>query len=83
VEARGVRMEIVDAQSTVGGGSLPGETLPTRALALASASPTALQTELRARGVVARIHDGRVLLDLRTVLDDGELVKSIVDSDSR
>ena len=36
-EARGVRMEIVDAQSTVGGGSLPGETLPTRALALASA----------------------------------------------
>ena len=82
-EARGVRMEIVDAQSTVGGGSLPGETLPTRALGLASASPTALQTELRARGVVARIHDGRVLLDLRTVLDDGELVKSIVDSDSR
>ena len=82
-EACGVRMEIVDAQSTVGGGSLPGETLPTRALALAAASPTALQIKLRARGVVARIHDGRVLLDLRTVLDDGELVKSIVDSDSR
>ncbi|MCX6018638.1 MAG: L-seryl-tRNA(Sec) selenium transferase [Chloroflexi bacterium] len=82
-EAHGVRMEIVDAQSTIGGGSLPGETLPTRALALASASSAALQVELRTCGVIARIHDGRVLLDLRTVLDDEELVKSIVDSDSR
>ena len=82
-EAHGVRMEIVDAQSTIGGGSLPGETLPTRALALASASSAALQVELRTCGVIARVHDGRVLLDLRTVLDDEELVKSIVDSDSR
>jgi len=75
--ARGVRIEIVDAQSTVGGGSLPGETLPTRALALTSSSAATLHAELRARGVIARIHDGRVLLDLRTVGEDGVLVESV------
>jgi L-seryl-tRNA(Ser) seleniumtransferase len=72
--SQGVRIDIIDALSTVGGGSLPGETLPTRALALSCASPGALQAELRARGVIARIHDGRVLLDLRTVLADSLLV---------
>jgi L-seryl-tRNA(Ser) seleniumtransferase len=75
--ARGVQMEIIDAQSTVGGGSLPGETLPTRALALAAAAPAALQAELRARGVIARVHNGRVLLDLRTVLDDDALAAAV------
>jgi L-seryl-tRNA(Ser) seleniumtransferase len=76
--SQGVRIDIIDALSTVGGGSLPGETLPTRALALSCASPSALQAELRARGVIARIHDGRVLFDLRTVLADALLVERLL-----
>ncbi len=75
--ARGLTLDIIDAQSTVGGGSLPGETMPTRALALSGTSPDALQTELRGYGVIARINDGRVLLDPRTVLDDASLVAAV------
>jgi hypothetical protein len=37
-------------------------------------SIASLQTQLRAAGVIARIKDDRVLLDLRTVLDDPLLV---------
>ncbi len=79
--ARGITAEIIDAQSTVGGGTLPGEMLPTRAIALQSASPDALQDALRARGIIARVHDDRVLLDLRTVLDDAALIGALTSTD--
>ncbi|HSD76322.1 MAG TPA: L-seryl-tRNA(Sec) selenium transferase, partial [Solirubrobacteraceae bacterium] len=73
--------EVVAVDSTVGGGSLPGETLPSFAVALAVRSATRLLPALR-RGspaVVGRIADGRVLLDLRTVhpADDGRLAEAI------
>ena len=59
-----------EARSAVGGGSLPGVTLPTRALALSSADPERLAERLRLGDppVVARIEEGLVLLDPRTVL---------------
>ncbi len=75
--ARGISASVVDAQSTVGGGSLPGETLPTRAIALTSASAEALLAALRERGVIARIQQDRVLLDPRTVLDDAALIAAL------
>jgi L-seryl-tRNA(Ser) seleniumtransferase len=55
--------------ATVGGGSLPGETLPSFGLAVAARSPDRLLAALRAGepAVVGRIEDGRVVLDLRTV----------------
>jgi L-seryl-tRNA(Ser) seleniumtransferase len=71
--AHGIHASIVDALSTVGGGSLPGETLPTRAIALRTDSADTLQEHLRAHGVIARIHDNALLLDLRTVLQDDAL----------
>jgi L-seryl-tRNA(Ser) seleniumtransferase len=55
--------------ATIGGGSLPGETLPSYGLAVAARSAERLLTALR-RGdpaVIGRIEDGRLLLDLRTV----------------
>ena len=61
--------EVVELRSTVGGGSLPGETLPSVGLALVGRAPTGVLAELR-RGeppVIGRIEDGRVVLDLRTV----------------
>jgi L-seryl-tRNA(Ser) seleniumtransferase len=59
--------------STIGGGSAPGSELPTKLLELAHPSMSADQIEQYLRSldppVIVRIHDGRVLLDLRTVLD--------------
>jgi len=62
--------EVVDARSAVGGGSLPEVTLPTRALAIPVPDPDALAARLRGGDppVVARIEEGRLLLDPRTVL---------------
>jgi L-seryl-tRNA(Ser) seleniumtransferase len=71
----GITVTVIDATSTVGGGSLPGEILPTRAIALRSTSAEQLINVLRTLGVIARIHQDAVLLDLRTVLDDAALVQ--------
>ena len=72
--------EVVGGQSAVGGGSLPGETLPTRLVALAVDSPDAFLAKLRAGDppVVARIEADRVVFDLRTVVDDDTLLRAIV-----
>lgn len=82
LRARGMPATVVPASSTVGGGSLPGETLPTRAVALAVNAPDALAAALR-RGeppVVGRIADGQLLLDPRTIdpAQDETLVESVV-----
>jgi len=70
----GIEATVVDGRSTVGGGSLPGETLPTRLLALPVADPDGVAAALRAAAppVVARIEDDRLLLDPRTVLPEEE-----------
>ena len=65
----GSAVEAIDARSTVGGGSLPGETLPSVVLALTTRSADRALAALR-RGtpaVIGRIDGGRVFLDLRTV----------------
>jgi len=70
----GIEATVVDGRSTVGGGSLPGETLSTRLLALPVADPDGVAAALRAAAppVVARIEDDRLLLDPRTVLPEEE-----------
>ena len=70
----GVAADTVDGESTVGGGSLPGETLPTKLVALPDLHPDRLAAALRAADppVVARIEDGRLVLDPRTVLLEEE-----------
>lgn len=70
----GIAASVAPAQSTIGGGSLPGETLPTTAVVLAPPSAERLAQALR-RGdppVVARVDEGRVWLDPRTVLPEQE-----------
>ncbi len=63
--------DLVEGESLVGGGSAPSAVLPTTLIALTSRSHSAdeLAARLRAAqpGVIARVEDGRVLLDLRTV----------------
>ena len=70
--------------STIGGGSLPGETLPTTLLALdgnAHGGADALSSRLRSASppVIGRIEDDEVLLDPRTVLpeQDDDLVRAV------
>ena len=79
---RGVAASVVSAESTVGGGSLPGETLPSVALALSVPSPDALAARLRtgAPPVVARIEADRLLFDPRTILpeQDDALLAALV-----
>lgn len=65
---------VIDAESTVGGGSLPGETMPTRALAIEMTSPDEFAARLRRNPmpIVARIEEGRIVFDPRTVLQSEE-----------
>lgn len=74
---------IVDGASTIGGGSAPESTLPTRLIAVRSGlrSPSQLEERLRTGTVpvVARIHDDALLLDLRTIdpADDAVLISQL------
>ena len=71
LRAAGLAAEVAPCRSAVGGGSLPGETLPSVAVAIKPGpdGADALAARLRAGSpaVVARIAEGRLLLDLRTV----------------
>lgn len=81
--------EVRRGESTVGGGSLPGETLPTFLLALLTPNPTRLMQRLRQATppIIARVLDDRVVLDPRTVLPEQDarllagLAQSLADSD--
>ncbi len=70
----GVTAEVMPGRSTVGGGSLPGETLSTHLVALPVVSPDAVAARLRAGEppVITRIEDDRLVLDPRTVLAEQE-----------
>ena len=79
LQAAGFTAEVIEGHSTIGGGSLPGETLPTRLVALAVNTPDDYLARLR-RGdppVVARIENDRVVFDLRTVLDHSALLEAL------
>ncbi len=72
----GLEVEIVEGQSTIGGGSAPGSALPTRLIAarLPGVSSERLAAALRQQRtpIIARIENDRVVLDLRTVAPDDD-----------
>jgi L-seryl-tRNA(Ser) seleniumtransferase len=70
--AVGATGAVVEARSMVGGGSLPEESLPTRALAVDVPDPSGAAAALRRMvpPVVARVERERLLLDPRTVLPE-------------
>ncbi|MGH7130279.1 MAG: L-seryl-tRNA(Sec) selenium transferase, partial [Planctomycetaceae bacterium] len=71
-EALGEKASVIRSVTVVGGGSLPGKTLPSCAVALESGErgPDALARRLRLGSphIFPRIVDGRVTIDARTVL---------------
>lgn len=75
------RVELVDGESQIGSGALPDATLPTRLIALTpdKGSPQDLARALRKLEppVIGRIHKGRVLLDLRGLLETAVLIKAL------
>jgi len=62
------RVTVVDSEASVGGGAFPTARIPSVALAIDGSAP-AIEARLRAGDppLVARMVDGRVLIDLRTV----------------
>jgi L-seryl-tRNA(Ser) seleniumtransferase len=68
--------KVILGESTVGGGSLPGETLPTYLLALTAHSPQRFLKRLRQAHipVIARAQDEMVVFDPRTVLPEQDKV---------
>jgi L-seryl-tRNA(Ser) seleniumtransferase len=87
LQARGIPARIQRGASTVGGGSLPGETLPTTLLAIDAARVSVPLDELARRlrmrrvPIVARILRDTLLLDPRTVLEeqDKEVVQGVAE----
>jgi L-seryl-tRNA(Ser) seleniumtransferase len=78
-----LRIEIIDGESVIGGGAAPSSVLPTRLLALSCDGLSADELAARLRSsdppIVARVEEGRVLLDLRTVLaeQDGFIANAL------
>jgi L-seryl-tRNA(Ser) seleniumtransferase len=66
--------QVIPGESTVGGGSLPGETIPTFLLALPVKSPDKFLSALRLAlpPVIARTQNDQVVFDPRTVLPEQE-----------
>ncbi len=77
-------VEIIEGFSQAGSGSLPGQQLPTRLVAVAApaAGPDALALRLRRHcpPVFARVHKGRLVADPRTLLDSDEatLIEALI-----
>ncbi|HSL29998.1 MAG TPA: L-seryl-tRNA(Sec) selenium transferase [Anaerolineales bacterium] len=73
------RGTVIESESTVGGGSLPGESLSTYVLALAVKSPVKFTRKLREcrPPVIARVENDTILFDPRTVFDDRTLLSHL------
>jgi L-seryl-tRNA(Ser) seleniumtransferase len=73
-----LRLELIDGESLIGGGAAPSAVLPTRLAALTHLELSADELCARLRAydppIVARVEEGRVLLDLRTVFPEQDEV---------
>jgi L-seryl-tRNA(Ser) seleniumtransferase len=71
---QGLRTSVIEGSSVIGGGSTPGQPLQSWLIAIDCAD--VVEAERRCRSsdppVVARIEDGRLLIDLRTVFAEEE-----------
>jgi L-seryl-tRNA(Ser) seleniumtransferase len=85
LHAQSISARTQHGESTIGGGSLPGETLPTTLLALDAAQlplpidELSKRLRLRSTPIITRIFRDTLLLDPRTVLEeqDEEIMKGL------
>lgn len=77
---RDVQVEVVESEASVGGGAFPTARIPSIALAIGSRAES-IEQRLRSGDppVVARVAEGRVLIDLRTIFpsEDVELTTAL------
>jgi len=75
--AKHLRIEVIEGESLVGGGSAPTSKLPTFLLAVTADKLSADELAARLRAsetpIITRVDEGRVLLDLRSVFEDEEV----------
>lgn len=86
LEESGIEVMIQKSQSTIGGGSLPGETLPTITISVSSVQSVDSSSNQQAKlfreqspPIIGRIEDDKFVLDLRTVFphQDEMLISAI------
>ncbi len=72
-------VKVVDTEAVAGGGSLPGLTIPSIGVAADVSDADARSARLRDHDVVARVADGMLICDLRTVdpIDDAKLLAAL------
>jgi L-seryl-tRNA(Ser) seleniumtransferase len=81
--ARAMALEAVAATAFFGGGTSPEKPFPSRALAVSLPPLSSEDLAARLRGgtppIVARIEDGRLLLDLRSIApaEDAEVIEAL------
>jgi L-seryl-tRNA(Ser) seleniumtransferase len=78
-----LRAEVIPGESVVGGGATPMQSIPTWVIAVECADVVEAERTLRARDVpvIARVQDGRLMIDLRTVFraEEDTLVSALQD----
>jgi L-seryl-tRNA(Ser) seleniumtransferase len=85
IASASLHVEIIDGESVIGGGAAPSAVLPTRLLAISYDGSSADQLAERLRSsnppIIARVEEGQVLLDLRTVFpQQDELVAKALEA---
>ena len=75
-----IEIQIIDGESVIGGGAAPSSVLPTSLVAMTCKDMTANQLGQQLRSfappIIARVEDGRVLIDLRTVFPEQDTLIS-------
>lgn len=73
-----LEMEVIDGESLIGGGSAPSAVLPALLLAITCKGLSADEIATKLRNstppIIARVDEGRVLLDLRTVFPEQDAI---------
>jgi L-seryl-tRNA(Ser) seleniumtransferase len=76
-----LRAAVVSGHSVIGGGATPDQAIPTWLIAVDCASVAGCEARLRAHDppVIARIEQGRLIVDLRTVFleEEAELIAAL------
>ena len=74
IKSSRLSIELLDGESVIGGGAAPSAVLPTRLLTMTCEGLSADELSARLRAsdppVIARVEEGRVLLDLRTLFTE-------------